>query len=83
MKGSDIISISLILHTGKNVARIASKTLEMKIIQFIEKRQFGLLKTCLTVAPKEEMCLCFITWQKSVGSNCWKCLIIFELTGRS
>ena len=93
-KCSDHITISVISHTGKIVTRILSKRLESKIEEVIEEDQFGFRKGKGTrdaiglmriisermLDVKEEMCLCFIDWQKAfdrlIGPNCWKYLEI-------
>ena len=69
-------------HTGMIVARILSKRLEIKIEEVIEEDKFGfregkgtrdaiVLMRIISVRGvdvKEEMCLCFIDWQKA--RNC-------------
>ena len=86
-KCSDHRTISLISHTGKIVARILSKKLKSKI-DVIDEDQFefrkgkgtkyaiGLMifRSERVLGVKEEMCLCFIDWQKAltvfIGPNC-------------
>ena len=77
---SDHRTISLISHTGKIVARILNKRLEIKIEEAIEEDQFGFRKgKCIRDAirlmkiisesvldVKEEMHLCFIDWQQAI-----------------
>ena len=84
-KCSNHRTISLISHTGKIVARILSKILESKIEEVIEGDQFGFRKgkgTRDTIGlmrivservldVKEEMCLCFIDWQKAFDLVDW------------
>ena len=87
-KCSDHRKINLISYTGKIFACIQSKRLESKIEEVIEEDQFGFRKGKGTrdaiglmriiservVGVKEEMCLCFIDWQKVltelIGLNC-------------
>jgi Reverse transcriptase (RNA-dependent DNA polymerase). len=71
-KCCDHRTISLISHTGKMVARILSKRLESKIEEVIEGDQFGFWIIGLMrfisermLDVKEEMCPCFIDWQKA------------------
>ena len=78
-KCGDHRSISLISHTGKIVARILSKRLESKIEEVIEEDQFryqkgkgtryaiGLMRIISerVLDVKEEICLCFLDWQKA------------------
>ena len=73
-------TISLNLYTGKIVALILSKRLESKIEEVTEEDQFGFRKGKGTrdaiglmriiservLEIKEEMCLCFIDWQKAL-----------------
>jgi len=79
-KYSDHRTISLISHTGKIAARILSK-----IKEIIEEDQFGFWKGKGTrdaigliriiservLGIKEEMCLCFIDWQKAFECIDW------------
>jgi Reverse transcriptase (RNA-dependent DNA polymerase). len=88
-KRSDHRTISLISHTGKVVARILSKRLESIIQEVIEEAQFGFQKgkgTRDTIGlmriiservldVKEEMCLCFIDWQKPFDWVDWTKLL--------
>ena len=77
-------------HTlGKIVARILSKRLESKIEEVIEEDQFGFRKGKGTrdaiglmriiservLDVKEEMCLCFIDWQKAFDRVDWTKLL--------
>jgi Reverse transcriptase (RNA-dependent DNA polymerase). len=85
-KCSDHRTISLISHTEKIVARILSKRLESKIEEVIEEDQFGFRKGKGTrdaiglmrimseraLDVKEEMCLCFIDWQKTFAQKYWR-----------
>ena len=80
-KCSDHRTISLISHTGNIVARILSKRLASKIEEVVEEDQFGFRKGKGTrdaiglmriiservLDVKEDMCLCFIDWQKAFG----------------
>ena len=88
-KCSDHRTTSLILHTGKTVVRILSKRLESKIEEFIDDDQFGFRKSKGTrdsialmriiservLDVKEEMCLCFIDWQKTFDHVDWTKLL--------
>ena len=81
---SDHRTISLISHTGKIVARILSK-----IEEVIEEDQFwfrkgkgtrdaiGLMRIISerVLDVKEEMCLCFIDWQKAFDRDDWTKLL--------
>ena len=73
----------------KIVARILSKRLESKIEEIIEEYQFGFRKGkgtrdsigLMRIIPetvldvKEEMCLCFINWQKAFDCVDWTKLL--------
>ena len=88
-KCSDHSTISLISHTGNIVARIFSKRLEGKIEEVIEEDQFefqkgkdtrdaiGLMRIISerVLDVKEEMCLCFIDWQKPCDRVDWTKLL--------
>jgi Reverse transcriptase (RNA-dependent DNA polymerase). len=83
------VTISLISHTGKIVARILSKRLESKIQEVTEEDQFEFKKGKGTrdaiglmgniservFDVKEEMCLCFIDWQKAFDCVHWTKLL--------
>ena len=85
----NVVTISLISHTGKIVARILSKRLESKIQEVTEEDQFEFKKGKGTrdaiglmgniservFDVKEEMCLCFIDWQKAFDCVHWKKLL--------
>ena len=84
-------TISLISYTGKIVARIRilSKRLESEIEEIVEADQsefwkgkgtrddIGLLRIILerVLDVKEEMCLCFIDWQKAFDHVNWTKLL--------
>ena len=88
-KCSDHRTICLISHTGMIVARILSKRLESKIEEVREEDQFGFRKSKGTrdaiglmriilesvLDVKEEMCLCFIDWQKAFDCVDWTILL--------
>ena len=88
-KCSDHRTISLISHTGKIVACILSKRLESKIEEVIEEDHFkfrkgkgnrdaiGLMRIISerVLDVKEEMCLCFIDWQKAFDHVDWTKLL--------
>jgi Reverse transcriptase (RNA-dependent DNA polymerase). len=88
-KCSDHRTISLISHTGTIVVRILSKRLENKIEEVIEEDQYGFRKGKGTrdaiglmriiservLDVKEEICLCFIDWQKAFDRVDWTKLL--------
>ena len=84
-KCSDYRTISLISHVAKIVAKILNRRLERKIEEVMGEDQFGFRKgkgtrdaigavtilseTVLTV--NEEICACFIDWQKAFDRVNW------------
>ena len=78
-----------ISHIAKTVAHILSKILKSEIEGFIEEDQFGFRKAKGTrdaiglmriiservLDVKEEMCLCFIDWQKAFERADWTKLL--------
>jgi hypothetical protein len=95
-KGSDCRTISIIAHTAKIVARILRRRVEMKIEDVLGKDQFGfrrgkgtgnaigMLRIILeqTLDIDEELCSCFIEWQKAFDHVNWtKLMQILKETG--
>ena len=84
-KCSDYRTISLIAHTAKIVARIFRRRTERKIEDVLGEDQFGfrrikgttdaigMMRITLerTLEIDEELCVCFIDWQKAFDCVNW------------
>jgi len=81
-KGSDHRTISLIAHTANIVAKIRRRRIEKKIKDVLGEDQFGFrigkgtrdvigmlrIISERTLETDEELCVCFIDWQKAFDS---------------
>ena len=88
-KCSDHCTISLIAHTTKIIAKILRRKIEMKIEDVLGEDQFGFRRgkgtrdaigmtriiSEHTLEIDEELCVCFIDWQKAFDHVKWKKLI--------
>ena len=84
-KCSDHRTISLIIHTAKTVAKILTRRMEKKIEDVLRGDQFGFRREkgtrdaigMLGIIPErtleidEELCVCFIDWQKAFDQVNW------------
>jgi len=82
---SDYRTISLIAHTAKIIAKILRRRIEKKIEDVLGDDQFGFRKgkvtrdtigmmriiTEWTLEIDEELCVCFIDWQKAFDRVNW------------
>ena len=95
-KCSDHHTISLIAHTAKIVAKILRRRLEKKIEDVLREDQFGFRRgkgrrdatgmlriiSEWTLEIDEELCVCFIDWQKAFDWVNWTILMqILKGTG--
>ena len=95
-KCSDHRTISLIAHTAKIIAKILRRRIERKIEDVLGKDQFGfrrgkgtrdaieMMRIILeqTLEIDEELCVCFIDWQKAFDHVNWtKLMQILKRTG--
>ena len=95
-KCSDYHTISLIAHTAKIIAKILIRRIEKKIEGVFGQDQFGFRRgkgtrdaigmmriiAERTVEIDEELCICFIDWQKAFYRvNCTKLMQILKRTG--
>jgi hypothetical protein len=91
------ISLILIAHTAKIVAKILRRRIEKKTEDVLGEDQFGFRRgkgirdaigmvriiSERTLEIDKELCLCFIDWQKAFGrDNCTKLMPILKGTGR-
>ena len=95
-KCSDHRTISLIAHTAKIIAKILRRRIERKIEDILGEDQFGfrrgkgtrdaigmmrIISEC-TLEIDEELCVCFIDWQKAFDCVKWtKLMQILKGTG--
>ena len=95
-KCSDYRTISLIAHTAKIIAKILRRRIESKTEDVIEEDQFGFrrgkgardaigmmrITAERTLEVDEELCVCFIDWQKTFDHVNWtKLMQILKGTG--
>jgi len=95
-KCSDYRTISLIAHTAKIIAKILRGRIEKKIEGVLGEEQFGFRRgkgtrdaigmmriiTERTLELDEELCVCFIDWQKAFDRVNWtKLMQILKRTG--
>ena len=95
-KCSDHRTISLIAHTAKRVAKILRRRIEREIEDVLGENQFGFRRgkgtryairmmriiTERTLKIDEELCVCFIDWQKVFDRVNWtKLMQILKGTG--
>ena len=95
-KCSDHRTISLIAHTAKIIAKILRRRVERKIVDVFGEDQFGFRRGKGTreaivmlriIAERildidEELCICFIDWQKALDRVNWtKLMQILKRTG--
>jgi len=95
-KRSDHRTISLIAHTAKTIAKILRRRIERKIEAVLGEDQFGFRRgkgtrhaigmmriiAERTLEIDEELCVCFIDWQKAFDHVNWTKLIqILKRTG--
>ena len=95
-KCGDHRKISLIAHTAKIIAKILRKRIERKIEDVLGEDQFGFrrekgtrdgngmmrIKAERTLEIDEELCVCFIDWQKAFDRVNWtKLMQILKRTG--
>jgi len=84
-KCSDYRTVSLIAHTAKIIAKILRRRIEKKIEDVLGKDQFGFRRgkgtrdaigmmriiAERTLEIDEELCVCFIDWQKAFDRVNW------------
>ena len=95
-KCSDHRTISLIAHTAKIIAKIFRRRIERKIEHVLGEDQFGFERgkgtrdaigmmriiAERTVEMDEELCVCFVDWQKAFDRVNWtKLMQILKRTG--
>ena len=95
-KRSDHHTISLITHTAKIVAQVLRRRIEKKIEDVLGEDQFGFRRgkgtrdaigmlriiSERTLEINEELCVCFIDWQKAFDRANWtKLMQILKGTG--
>ena len=95
-KCSDYRTISLIAHTAKIIAKILRRRIEKKIEDALGEDQFGFrrgkgtrdaigmmrIMAERTLEIDEELCVCFIDWQKAPDRVKWtKLMQILKRTG--
>jgi len=95
-KCSNYCTVSLIAHTAKIIAKILRGRIEKKIEGVLEEEQFGFRREKgtrdaigmmriiaeWTLEIDEELCVCFIDWQKAFNCVNWTKLIqILKRTG--
>ena len=90
-KCSDNRTISLISHTAKIIAKILKSSIEKKIEDALREDQYGFrrgkgtrdavgmmrITAERTLEIDEELCICFIDWQKAFDRVNWTKLIQF------
>ena len=91
-KCSDHHTISLITHTAKIVAKILRRRIEMKIedvlgedLDLEEEKELGMLGIISerTLEIDEELCVCFIDWQKAFDWVNWTKLTLILWRSRT
>ena len=95
-KCSDHRTISLISHTAKIIAKILRRRIERKIKDVLGEAQFGFRRgkgtrnaigmirviAERTLEIYEELCICFIDWQKAFDRVNWtKLMQILKISG--